>query len=338
MGVFILLILGLALILIGANYLVNGASDIAKRLGVSDFIIGMTIIGFGTSAPEMVVSILSAIDGNANIAVGNILGSNIFNTLVILGVTALIAPVPLTSDNMKKDIPFGLLAAGALVVAGSDMILDNSISNSISRTDGLLFLLLFCVFMAYTVYSSLGNKDSAGNIGNKNRAATDGSGEKESAQAEKRRPVIISVIMTLGGLGALIYGGDLFVDSATEIAVILGVSDAVIAVTILAGGTSLPELASCAVAAYKKKTDLALGNVIGSNVFNIFLVLGGSAVIHPLGLEKITITDLSILFISAFLLFLAAFTFKKRAVDRVEGALFLLLYVAYIILVIKSPL
>ncbi len=326
----LILIAGLILILLGANYLVDGASAIAKRFGISDFIIGMTIVGIGTSTPEMVVSFLSAAQGNADIAVGNVVGSNLFNTLMILGVTALILPLPLTSNNIKKDIPFALLAALALAFAGNDdIMLDGASANIISRTDGLMLLSLFAVFMAYTIYSSQGAGTGLPQAGV--------SSENDATNAQdKPKPIWLSLIMVVGGLAGLVYGGDLFVASASAIAKMLGVSDAVIAVTIMAGGTSLPELASCAVAAFKKNTDLALGNVIGSNVSNIFLILGGSAIIHPLGMNNIGQMDLGFLILSSILLFITAFTFKKRSLDRVEGLLFILIYIGYVILTIQN--
>lgn len=339
----LILIAGLALILLGANYLVDGASAIAKRWGISEFIIGMTIVGIGTSTPEMVVSFLSAAQGNADIAVGNVIGSNIFNILMILGITALIAPLALTSNNIKKDIPFSLLASAALIFVGSDIMLDGAPANIISRTDGLMLLSLFGVFMAYTIYSSQTStgmsQQSPAGISQNNASSTlpDSTSLPDSSEGEiKQRPIWLALIMVVGGLAGLIYGGDLFVASATALAKMLGVSDAVIAVTIMAGGTSLPELASCVVAAMKKNADLALGNVIGSNVSNVFLILGGSAVIHPLGMANIGNLDLGMLLLSSILLFIAAFTFKKRSLDRVEGAIFVLLYIGFIVMTLRG--
>ncbi len=316
----LLLVAGLALILFGANFLVDGASAIAKKFGISEFIIGMTIVGIGTSTPEMVVSFLSAAQGNADIAVGNIIGSNIFNILMILGITALISPVPLTSNNIKKDIPFALLASFVLVAAGSDILLDGALENIISRTEGIMLLALFGVFIAYTIYSS---------------ESTDNT-QTEETPTIKRKPMWLSIIMVIGGLAGLVIGGEFFVRSASAIAKMLGVSDAVIAITIMAGGTSLPELASCVVAAAKKNTDLALGNVVGSNIANIFLILGGSALIHPLGMSNIGQIDMGMLMISAILLFVTAFSFKRKTIDRIEGVLFILLYIASIVFIIKN--
>ena len=339
----LILIAGLALILLGANYLVDGASAIAKRWGISEFIIGMTIVGIGTSTPEMVVSFLSAAQGNADIAVGNVIGSNIFNILMILGITALIMPLPLTGNNIKKDIPFALLAAATLIFAGADIMLDGAPANIISRTDGLMLLSLFGVFMAYTIYSSQTSTgmslQSPAGISQNNASSTlpDSTSLPDSSEGEiKQRPIWLALIMVVGGLAGLIYGGDLFVASSTALAKMLGVSDAVIAVTIMAGGTSLPELASCVVAAMKKNADLALGNVIGSNVSNVFLILGGSAVIHPLGMSNIGFFDLGTLLLATVLLFIAAFTFRKRSLDRMEATIFVLLYIGYIILTLNK--
>lgn len=316
-----MLIIGLALILLGANYLVDGASAIAKKAGLSDFIIGMTIVGIGTSTPEMVVSFASAIKGNADIAVGNVLGSNLFNTLMILGITALFYPIRLTSNNVKKDIPFSVLASFVLLVLGCATWLDGAAVNSISRVNGIMLLALFGVFMAYTIYSSSSQKDSLPDNSSGNIKAT---------------PVWKATLMVLGGLCGLVFGGDMFVNSASAIAKSLGVSDAVIAVTIVAGGTSMPELASCLVAAFKKNTDQALGNVIGSNVSNIFLILGGSATIHPLVMSGTKPLDLITLMIASLLVFIFAFTFRKKQIDRIEGALLVCIYIGFIALTLHS--
>lgn len=318
----LLLVLGLVLILTGANYLVDGASAIAKRAGLSDFIIGMTIVGIGTSTPEMVVSFASAIKGNADIAVGNVLGSNIFNTLMILGATALFSPIRLTSNNVKKDIPFALLAAFVLCTMGCSTWLDGTAVNTITRVSGIMLLSLFGVFMAYTIYSSGSQATS--------NTPDELSGSKKTA------PIWLASLMILGGLCGLVFGGDMFVNAASAIAKSLGVSDAVIAVTIVAGGTSLPELASCLVAAYKKNTDQALGNVIGSNVSNIFLILGGTATIHPLVMAGTKPLDLITLMVSSLLIFLFAFTFKKKQIDRIEGALLVCLYIAFVVLTLRA--
>lgn len=318
----LLLIVGLALILVGANYLVDGSSYIAKKFGISDFIIGMTIVGIGTSTPEMVVSFISSIKGNADIAVGNIIGSNIFNTLMILGLTAIFYPINLTSNNIKKDVPFGLLASFVLCTIGAGAWLNGTEQSIISRVDGILLLCFFGVFMAYTIYSA--QKSPTSNVL-----------DNASEVGKKPLNMWLCMLMIVGGLAGLIFGGDLFVESASVIAKTMGVSDAVIAITLMAGGTSLPELASCLVAAYKKKTDLALGNVIGSNVSNIFLILGGSAIITPLNMSSITKFDLGTLLLSSLLIFISAFTFKKKQLDRVEGIIFVLIYVGFLVVYLQ---
>ena len=320
---YLILVAGLVLIIFGANYLIEGASHIAKRFGISDFIIGLTIVGIGTSTPEMVVSFLSSFQGKGDIAVGNVIGSNIFNSLMILGITALIFPIAFTSNNIRKDIPFGVLAATVLLICGSDIFLDGALSNTISKSDGLILLCFFVVFMAYTIFSASSSKVEI----------------EQEAQSEVgdiaikkgiKSYLIFHIVLIIGGLGALIWGGELFVTSASSIAQKLGISEAFIAITLMAGGTSLPELASCIVAAYKKRGDMALGNVIGSNVSNIFLILGGSALINPLSMGNLNIIDLGLLLISSILIFLAAFTFGKKRLDRIEGAIFILIYIVYI--------
>lgn len=318
----LLLIAGLGLILAGANYLVEGAGHIARRSGISDFIIGMTVVGIGTSTPEMVVSFISSAKGNADIAVGNVIGSNIFNSLVILGLTALLHPIKLTSNNIRKDIPFGLLASFILCVMGAGKWLNGAAESMIPRTDGILLLCFFAVFMAYTLFSSRQMPEA--------HAAEEGGGTTKRTSGK----LWLNLLMVGGGLAGLIFGGDLFVDAAASLAKKMGVSDTVIALTIMSGGTSLPELASCLVAAYRKRTGLALGNVIGSNVANIFLILGGSAVIHPLSMANIGIPDLVTLLLSSLLMFIAAFTFRKRKLDRPEGMIFVLIYIIFIVILL----
>ena len=303
------LILGLALIVYGADWLVDGASSLARRWGLSEFVIGLTIVGMGTSAPEMVVSVIGAIQGNADVAVGNVIGSNIFNVLLILGITALILPIPVTRENIRRDVPLNLFVTGLLILLGMKLSIFSIGENLLSRWDGALFLLLF---IAYLVFCFRSGKTE----------------ETPSVDAPGRK-LWVSLLMVAGGLGALIIGGRLFVDNATDIARLLGVSDKFIAVTILAGGTSLPELATCVAAAIKKKGQLALGNVIGSNLFNILLILGTSAVITPLSFQDIDWVDLGVLALSALYLGTSVIVGRRRVVDRLDGVLFFLTWVAY---------
>lgn len=307
----LILIAGLVMVVIGAEALVNGSSAIARKFGISEFVIGLTIVGMGTSAPEMVVSFIGAIGGNANIAVGNVIGSNIFNTMLILGITAMILPMNITRLNLKKDIPINIIITLLLLVLGMNHAIFGIGADSLSRIDGAVLLALFCLYM----YISF-KYDSPEE-------------ETDETEPEKSRKTIWSAIMILCGLAGLIIGGKLFVNSAVEIAHFLNVSDKFIAVTILAGGTSMPELATCIVAAAKKKGQLALGNIIGSNIFNILLILGGSALIHPLSFEEIGFVDLGFLLMSALLIWASAYVGKKNQMDRADGFLFIVLEIAY---------
>ncbi len=306
----LILIGGLILILLGANYLVDGASSIAKRFGISEFVIGLTIVGIGTSSPEMVVSFMSAIKGNADMAIGNIAGSNIFNSLMILGITALVAPITITKKNLKKDIPLNIIVTALLIIFGMNFTLFGIGENTISRIDGLILLGIFACYMWVSFKSDKGD-------------------EAEGEEGTVSRNLAVSIIMVIGGLAALIFGGRLFVNSATALAQMFGVSDKFIAITVMAAGTSMPELATCVVAALKGRGQLALGNVLGSNISNILLILGGSALICPLSFSGMTSIDLVVVFLCAVFIFLSAFLFRKKELDRVEGVLFLLTEAAY---------
>lgn len=305
----ILLLAGLALVVFGADWLVDGASSVARRAGLSEFIIGLTIVGMGTSAPEMVVSVLGALEGNGDIAVGNVVGSNIFNTLLILGLTAVILPIGITATNRKRDIPVNIAVTLLLVLLGLERTIFGVGTDGLSRLDGAVLLLLFVVYMFISFRS--------------------GKDEKPEPDGQKSQKLWLSILMILGGLAALVIGGNLFVDNATGIASALGISDKFIAVTILAGGTSLPELATCVAAAAKKKGQLALGNIIGSNIFNIMLILGTSAVIAPVSFQSINLIDMGALLVSAIALATSLVVGKKNQLDRLDGALFLLIWAAY---------
>ena len=311
----ILLLAGLALIVFGADWLVDGASSVARRFGLSEFVIGLTIVGMGTSAPEMVVSFIGAFQGNADIAIGNVVGSNIFNTLLILGLTALILPMTVTPSNKKRDIPVNIFVTALLVVLGLEKTFFGIGNNGLSRIDGAI---LMTVFILYMVMSFKGNHPD------------------EEENPAPMKSIWLSLLMIVGGLAGLIIGGNLFVDNATAIAKALGVSDKFIAITILAGGTSMPELATCVVAAAKKKGQLALGNIIGSNVFNILLILGGSALINPLSFVGMNFVDLGVLLLSAIVLFTATFVGKKDKIDRLDGSIFLLIFAAYMAYLIHN--
>lgn len=306
---------GLVLILLGANGLTDGAASVAKQFRIPSIVIGLTIVAFGTSAPELTVSVSSALQGSADIAIGNVVGSNIFNTLMIVGCTALFAPIAITRNTLKKEIPLCILSSVALWVCANDVFLDHSAENILNRADGLLLLCFFAIFMGYTFAIAFPS----------GQASAEGSGEEEI----KLLPWWKSVIYILGGLAALVYGGQLFVNGATGIARSLGVSESVIGLTLVAGGTSLPELATSIVAALKKNPEIAIGNVIGSNLFNIFFVLGCSASITPLHLTGITNFDLFALVMSGILMWFFGLFFAKRTITRMEGGILVLCYVAY---------
>lgn len=306
--IFILLA-GLLLILFGANWLVDGSSSIAKRFGISEFVIGLTIVGIGTSTPEMVVSFLSSIQGKADMAIGNIVGSNIFNTMMILGVTAFISPLTITAGNLKKDIPLNIIVTVILIILGMNLTLFGHGADQLSRIDGAILLGIF----AWYLWSSF-KEDTP---------------DAEGEEGIKEYSNAISILLVIVGLASLIIGGRLFVNSATELAKMFGVSDKFIAITVMAAGTSMPELATCVVAALKGRGQLALGNILGSNISNILLILGGSALINPLSFSGMTYVDLGAVLISAIFILASAYLFKKKSLDRFEGIILILMEVAY---------
>lgn len=311
----LILAAGLLLILFGANYLVDGASSIAKRFGLSEFIIGVTIVGIGTSTPEMVVSFLSSIQGKADMAIGNIVGSNIFNTAMILGVTAVISPLVITRSNLKKDIPLNIGVTVLLILLGLNFTIFGKGADQLSRLDGIILLGIFVWYL----WSSF---------------RSDSASDEESPI--RQYSIVASVLMIAGGLGALIFGGRLFVNSATEIARLFGVSDKFIAITVMAAGTSMPELATCVVAALKGRGQLALGNILGSNISNILLILGGSALIAPLSFTGMTNIDLGMVLACSLFIMLSAWCFRKKSLDRLEGLILILMEIGYMYYLISN--
>lgn len=316
----LILLGGLILILLGANWLVDGASSVAKKAGVSEFVIGLTIVGIGTSMPELVVSCTGAIQGNADIAIGNIIGSNIFNVMLILGITALICPLIITKSNRNMDMPLNLLVTLLLIGMGLTHTLFGFGADELTRIDGAVMLAIFALYLYLSFRNGAGGDD-----------------EEESEVKLYKTPV--ALVMILFGLGALVGGGQLFVNSAVELAKIFGVPDKFIAITILAGGTSLPELATCIVAATKKRSQLALGNILGSNISNILLILGTASVITPLSFANVTLLDIAAVVASALFLVICGLCFRKRAKLGIpEGIVLLLMYAAYMFFLIKSVL
>lgn len=305
------IIIGVALVLWGADRLTEGAAALARRMNVPEIVIGLTIVAAGTSAPELFVSLVSALNGTPDLAIGNVVGSNTMNTLLIVGVTALVAPMTISRSTVKKDIPFSVIASVLLIALCLDSFASLSISgNTISHIDGLLMLAGFAAFMVYTL-----------------RVAKSGTSEP-AAQTQKTVSPWLSAAFVLIGLACLVLGSNLFVNSASAVAYLLGVSESVVGLTIVAGGTSLPELATSVVAARKGQSAIAIGNVIGSNVFNILMILGLTATVCPMQIQGITLIDLALMLLSVLLLWL--FSFTKLTVERWEGALLTVIYAAYL--------
>lgn len=312
------LIIGLALILVGANALTDGSSALARKYGVSDLVIGLTVVAFGTSAPELVISVMSAIQGNAGLAVGNVVGSNLFNILAIIGITAIIRPLTINRSMLFNDIPLVVLSSLVLLAMGNGPLLDGTDVAMLTRVDGIILLLLFAIFMRYT-FAQAHNGDAA-------------------MEMSPQRPMstVKSIVWVAGGLAGLIYGGDRFVAGASGLASAMGVSDAVIGLTIVAAGTSLPELATSITAAVKNRIGMAVGNVIGSCVFNVFMVLGCAGTIRPLPFGDIGNVDLLSLVGASVLFWLFGSCFGHRTFTRSEGVLMTLCYVAYVVWLVTS--
>lgn len=317
----LILLAGFAVLIKGADFLVAGASSTARRYGISNLAIGLTVVAFGTSTPELVVSLLSAIDGKSDASFGNVIGSNNFNLMFILGVSGLVAPLVVQRNTVKYEVPLSLLAAVILyylVNEGMKWSSTEALGGTLSRWDSLILLALFVLFLMY-VYRTM-------------RSASD----IEDEQPAKSYSVGISTLMIIGGLVMLVFGGKLVVDNAIEIARNYGLSEKLIGLTILAAGTSLPELATSCVAAYKGNTDIAIGNVVGSNIFNIFLILGVTGLVHPITYNPALNFDLQVLLASTVLLMIFMFTLNTRKLDRWEAALMLLAYIAYTVYLITT--
>ena len=306
------LIVGFAVIIKGADFLVDGSSSIARRFRISELVIGLTVVAFGTSTPELFVNIIASLKGNSEIAIGNILGSNIANILLILGVSSIICPLSVTKGTVWKEIPFSLLAAIVLGFMANDQLIDKNSISILTRIDGLVLLSFFIIFLYYSVSIA---KEIEG---------------IETLVPSKEHGLTKSILLMATGLVGLCFGGDWIVGGATDLALKLGISQSVVGLTIVAVGTSLPELATSAVAAYKGKPDIAVGNVVGSNIFNIFFVLGVSSVIKPIPFHSRSNIDIGVVILASVFLFIFMFTGQKRSIDRWEGVVFLILYASYL--------
>ncbi len=297
----LLIIAGVALVIWGADRMTDGAVAIAQRLNIPQIVIGLTIVAMGTSMPEFFVSLMSALKGTPDLAVGNVVGSNIFNTLLIVGVSAMVTPIVIARSTVKKDMPWAMLAAVMLTL----MCLDQKIQ----RLDALILFAAFIIFILYTLHQARKNKEEA------------------QEEEKKNYTPLVAIGLVVLGLACLIVGSNVFVDSATKVAQQLGVPEAVIGLTIVAGGTSLPELATSVVAARKGQSAIAIGNVIGSNVFNILMIIGITGLVKPMNITGITTIDLSTMTLSMVLLWL--FSFTKFKVERWEGTVLTLIFAAY---------
>lgn len=317
-----LFLVGLVAIIKGADWMTDGAAAVAKRYGISTMVIGMTIVAIGSSAPEFVVSALAAFDGNTDMAIGNVVGSNIFNILAIMGATAFVSPVASSKGNIRYDLPFVILSSLAVLFSAFDGIFTPGAVNEISRSEGMLMLCLFAVYIGYTL--TIAKKPSS--------ESHNGNVERKDNSSSEVKPLWKCVLLIVVGLALLLFGGDWLVEGASGIAIALGVSQSVVALTIVSIGTSAPELASSIMAARKGDTDMALGNVVGSVVFNVFFVLGVAAVINPLALGNISLVDIVTLLLSS--VFLWAFCKTHSSLGRVEGLVMIIVQVIYYALLI----
>lgn len=313
MWTYLAMIIGFAGVIKGADFLVAGASQLAKRLHVSDLAIGLTVVSFGTSLPELSVNILATMTGNAEIAVSNVLGSNLANILLILGVSSIIFPLSITKGTVWKEIPLSLLAVVLVTILANDRLIDRGQFAALTRIDGLVLMSFFLVFISY-IFGMAQNVKGL-----------------EQHMPGTPHPLGKATLMMIAGLLCLVIGSHWAVKGAIRLAGALGVSESLIGLTVVAVGTSLPELATSAVAAYRKNAEIAVGNVVGSNIFNIFFILGTSSVIRPLSFQSRDNLDVGAAVVASILLFLCAFTGKRRVIDRWEGAAFLILYIGYIL-------
>jgi cation:H+ antiporter len=313
----IILAAGFVMLILGADKLVEAASSLASKLGIPNIVIGLTIVAFGTSAPELAINVFASANNNTEMVFGNVLGSNIFNVLAILGITSIIYPLTVKNNTTWIEIPLSLLAAVTVFIIANDVFFDNMDQNLITRTDGLILLLFFIIFLVYNVTLSINSPEEAG-------------------IESKDYTFLVAVFFILLGLLGLVIGGRLIVTSAVNIAQIFGLSERIIGLTIVSIGTSLPELATSLVAVRKKNPDIAIGNVVGSNIFNIFLVLGASTVITPVIVRSASFLDIALNILAGVLLFVFLFTGKGRRLERWEGAIFLSMYIGYLIFLING--
>lgn len=313
---YVLLLVGFALLIKGADYFVEGSSKIARLLKVPPLLVGLTIVAFGTSSPEATVSIIAALEGSSAVSLGNVIGSNIFNITLVVGITAMLNPLKVENETIRKEIPFTLLASVALWVMISDIALQGAGSNVITRNEGIILLLFFAIFLYYIFEIALSNREKTKEDTDDTTGITWGK----------------NLIFTIVGLAAIIFGGDMVVNNATTIALSIGMSETLVGLTIVAVGTSLPELITSITAALKKESEIALGNIVGSNIFNILLVIGASATITPLAVDSKIFFDL--IFMIVFMAVLLVFSRTKFRISKTEGIILAAVYIAYVVYII----
>lgn len=309
---YLLLILGMVILIYGAHLLVQGASSFAKMLNIPNLVIGLTVVAFGTSFPELIINVFASLQGQSELAVGNVVGSNIINILLVIGLAAVVKPMKVQSYTVRYELPFALLAMAILFVVANDGMINGTTYSKLHRSDGIIFLSFFVIFIYYTFVVST------------NSHQQEGHDVKEHSKFKS------ALLMVLGMIG-LYFGGEFIVNSATKLAESWGLSQVVIGILVVALGTSLPELATSVVASFKGNADMAIGNIVGSNIFNVFLVLGTSASISPISFNPSINIDLGVAALATILLFIFVFTGKGRKVDRIEGSIFLVLYVIYVV-------
>lgn len=320
---YILLLIGFALLVKGADYFVDGSSNIAKKLRIPSLIIGLTIVAFGTSAPEAAVSITASINGQNGMAIGNVIGSNIFNLLMVIGASGIIKPLLVEKSILSREFPFTLLISIILIILSSDILFFNSSINTINRIDGIILLILFIVFLYYLINSAMKNRKES-------LCDTETSADLDMSNIksiEKSNTMIKSILISVIGIAAIIFGGNLVVDSASNIASSFGVNDQLIGLTIVSIGTSLPEFVTSIIAATKGESDLALGNVHGSNIFNVLFVIGASALISPMTVDPKLIINGAIMILSTILVYFYAY--RKNDISKFESITLSLLYFGY---------
>lgn len=322
--IYVLLILGFVLLVKGADLFVDGSSSIARALHISPLLIGLTIVALGTSSPEATVSIIAAVEGNPGVAIGNIVGSNIMNITLVLGVAAFIYPIKVQNETIRKELPYTLLVSVVLLVLVSDIALQGASHNLVTRGDGLIILLFFVIFLYYIF-----------EVAKRNRVKNKEETKKQVEEVEQEQVTTSwtkNILLTLGGLIGIIFGGELVVNNAVDIALSFGMSEALVGLTIVAIGTSLPELMTSVTAALKKESEIAIGNIVGSNIFNILFVLGTTAVIHPLSIESKLIVDVLIM----ILLTVAVLVFSRTSfkIGKYEGIFLVVSYILYTIFIL----